>query len=108
MFVNTLPGGREVKTSFGHTQKFQIVYLGEDCSKERYVRGWTDCYLIVKNKVFTGRAYCSIDDQFNKGTGRTLALTRALKNALLPREDRVLIWNSYWKMVDPSRMTQPF
>ena len=42
--------------------------------------------------MLEGRASCSKDDQFNRRTGRRLALTRALKG--LPRDFRKEVWSA--------------
>ena len=44
-----------------------------------------------------GEAWCSAEDQFNKETGRKIALTRALKNAGFDKPARSLFWEAYFK-----------
>lgn len=43
--------------------------------------------------VYIGYSYCHPKDQFNKITGRKMALTRAIED--LPREERREIWEVY-------------
>ena len=43
----------------------------------------------------TGRASCSYNDQYNKETGRKLALKRALVDGEFSREDRTKFWAAY-------------
>jgi hypothetical protein len=37
-------------------------------------------------------------DQFSKATGRKLALTRALKNFGLSKDERRVVWEKYWEI----------
>ena len=47
-------------------------------------------------QLWTGRAYCSSQDQFCKETGRKIALSRALQKAtVLDKQDRTTIWRLY-------------
>jgi hypothetical protein len=43
-----------------------------------------------------GIAVCSPQDQFNKNTGRKLALSRALSD-MFSREERQLFWDAYFQ-----------
>lgn len=47
--------------------------------------------------IGTGSTRVHKTDQFVKAKGRKVALTRALLNANLPREERMTVWNSYWQ-----------
>lgn len=54
---------------------------------------------LVENKtesdiIYFGKSYCSHEDNFNKNTGRKIALTRAISSA--PRPVRKLIWDAYF------------
>lgn len=42
--------------------------------------------------IFTGKAYLHPNDQYDKRIGRKLALSRALKNSDLSRDERRQIW----------------
>ena len=59
-------------------------------------RGYTHCFISKDDKAeFMGVAWCSTQDQFNKATGRKVALTRALKP--FDKETRTRFWNAYWE-----------
>ena len=49
--------------------------------------------------MLSGRAVCGKKDNFNKEAGRKLALARAI--AMLPRNDRSLIWSAYFGRLNP-------
>lgn len=44
--------------------------------------------------ILLGYSYCNPVDQFNRQTGRKLALTRAIEE--LPREERAEVWRAYF------------
>lgn len=50
--------------------------------------------------VFTGWAVCVEGDNFNRSTGRRIALTRAI--APLPREVRYVAWKQYGEEIGNS------
>jgi len=63
-----------------------------------------DIYLVKPSPMFkmstyvlaaSGKAKCHIADQFNKETGRKLALARALKDSKLGKADRYRFWVAY-------------
>lgn len=56
----------------------------------------TRCQLFDKDckMVAEGYSLCSHKDQFNKKTGKKLALRRALENAQFTREQRYEIWKT--------------
>lgn len=58
-------------------------------------RRLTACFVITPNKTHIGNAFCSHNDQYNKNTGRKIALARAIKTA--PRSVRKLIWDAYFE-----------
>jgi len=48
----------------------------------------------------TGKAFCNKNDNFNKSTGRKLALLRALKDAGINKEDRKkFFWDKYFETI---------
>lgn len=49
--------------------------------------------------LYSGLAVCSKRDNFNKETGRKLALTRAIER--LSREERAAIWSTYLDRQNP-------
>ena len=53
----------------------------------------TACVLTVGDKELVAVARCSHGDQFNRVTGRKLALARVLKIADLDKDLRKMIWN---------------
>lgn len=54
--------------------------------------------------VGIGVAYCSLNDQFNKNTGRKLALARAISP--LPRLLRAVIWEAYDAQIGLCKVTR--
>lgn len=61
----------------------------------------TYCIVTDKNdKVLAkGDAICHEHDRFVKSTGRKLALARVLKLLNLDRDDRKLVWDTYFEKV---------
>lgn len=56
------------------------------------------CYEIKGHDAIfrlTATAYTSLWDNFNKVTGRKVALTKALDRLLLSKENRTLVWKTY-------------
>jgi hypothetical protein len=49
-------------------------------------------------EVRIGYAWCSPKDNFNKETGRKLALKRALDTPKLTKEQRTEIWKAYFEV----------
>jgi len=49
----------------------------------------------------TSLSYCSYSDQFNRATGRKVALTHLLRQltirGMLSKADRASIWHDYWR-----------
>jgi len=43
-----------------------------------------------------GKARCSLEDQYNKETGRKISLARALKDGKYDSDQRTKIWEAYW------------
>lgn len=65
----------------------------------------TICTLVNKSNeiVAEGEAFCHVNDQFNKETGRKLALARALKESELSQESRALIWQAYFSRLPEAK-----
>ena len=51
-------------------------------------------------------AFCSENDLFCKDTGRKISLARALKQAKIPLEERVVIWEKYRIMTKKPRWSR--
>lgn len=83
LFV-TLPGDRKLEISFRHDH----IESSEAC-------GHTIC--AVKDDqhrpLSFGLSACSKKDQYQKVTGRKVALTRAIR--CFPKTDRRVIWSQY-------------
>ncbi len=60
------------------------------CNLRKYATGKS-----LTDRPHVGRAYCSINDQYNKEVGRKVLLTKVLQLARISKEDRTLIWKSY-------------
>jgi len=64
----------------------------------RHIPISTYCDIYKENLPFpvgSGEAICHFTDQFCKETGRKISLARAMRNALLTKETRTLIWDEY-------------
>jgi hypothetical protein len=88
---------RTIAVSFQHPTK--IIEVGPSgCLGEQRV---TVCYIWNFDSepsiqlLGTGQARCYYRDQFNRATGRKLALTRAMTVAGLDKVDRTLVWRAY-------------
>jgi hypothetical protein len=91
---------RTIAVSFQHPIKMNDGpngYVGEQRVTECYIWNF-DSTLSIK-LVGAGLARCHHRDQFNKATGRRLALTRAMIVAKLDRVDRTLVWRAYHNRV---------
>lgn len=58
--------------------------------------GTTNCRIFnVEDKLLAlGHSSCNVGDQFIKREGRKIAMTRALKQLHLTREDRLVFWKT--------------
>ena len=56
----------------------------------------TDCMI---DNLFSGRSYCTPQDQFCRATGRKIALARALRNINVNKDMRRQIWKEYFKAI---------
>lgn len=77
----------DYKVKFRHVKK----------SEFSFVKAYTEC-VITRNNGFSVQEYalCHPNDQYDKNTGRKLALTRALKCLTKDRELRKRFWNAYF------------
>lgn len=55
---------------------------------------YTYAKLTINNKEYEEYAYCNTVDNFNKETGRKLAVARCLKQVELSKIDRTEIWKN--------------
>jgi len=68
------------------------------------VKGFTECFIQLKRngedwKTWEyGAAVCSQEDNFDRATGRKIALARALKN-IEPKSLRKDFWEAYFRKV---------
>lgn len=93
--------GREmpVVIKFRHEQYPDTgkIVLAERIKNGNVTIAKTTCTLIDDAGILnTASAYCSENDQFNKATGRKVALKRAVQ--YLPKEERTKIWKEYLKV----------
>ena len=92
-------GGSKYEFSFEHLRFKSWVIDGTHA-----IKGKTVCTLFThyrqlgQDKILKvyGVSDCSVSDNFNKETGRKLALSRALKAGNVPREARAAIWRAYF------------
>lgn len=79
-----------------------------DIGNRKYTVGWkhtldgTECRIRVldtETEVY-GVSHKNPKDSMNKNVGRKLSLERALQQIpdLVPKENRILFWNEYFKM----------
>ncbi len=54
--------------------------------------------------IAVGSSICSKTDNFNKRTGRKIALSRAIKSADLPKNFRKEIWDAYFKLSPKNKL----
>lgn len=71
-------------------------------------QGLTECAIETETEGMSigARAKCSANDQFNKATGRKLALLRAMKEYGLNRNQRWHEWEAYRTMTKVPRWPQ--
>lgn len=67
----------------------------------RYDRPTTHCFITVGEGddaiVYIGSTECSKKDNFNKNTGRKIAMFRALVSAGVSKVDRWFFWDKYFE-----------
>lgn len=88
----------EIKWSYNH-----IYNLVEQPKKMDQARELdhidTVCFIMKGNvSIDFGLASCGKNDNFCRDKGRKLSLARALKSALIPKEERTEIWECYRNM----------
>jgi hypothetical protein len=85
--------GNEYKVCFKH-------YKGEEKTGDIKFKALTNCWIVDDYGNMHGAygyAYCSIADNFQKSTGRKIALTRAIEP--FTRAERKEIWDQYFQYV---------
>lgn len=106
----TTEAGEELRIEFSHftDNRYRkgetVAQLREAYKYSKYEADTILTFLKVRTEarirredgaiIALGSAQRSLKDQFNKETGRKIALTRAL--ASLPKEDRRLAWEAYF------------
>jgi hypothetical protein len=85
-------GDDEFKVEFNYPDYGEFDVFGHKLPKETHCRVLDDFGDVVAH----GYAICSHRDQFNKNTGRKLALSRALSD-VFTREERQLFWDAYFQ-----------
>ena len=74
--------------------KYKVSFsYGKYC----FDKGVTRCYVQDESGLTLGlgEASCAPQDQFNKVIGRKLALSRALRDAGIPKAERTEIWEQF-------------
>tara|TARA_R110000868_G_scaffold297468_5_gene557802 strand:+ start:914 stop:1201 length:288 start_codon:yes stop_codon:yes gene_type:complete len=85
----------DIAFTFRHTRDTNFVI-----KPNKVVTDITSCLLTVNTEQFNTLAACVSGDAFNKATGRTISLTKALYEAQLPRPVRAAVWKAYWNRGD--------
>ncbi|KKK50546.1 hypothetical protein LCGC14_3123920, partial [marine sediment metagenome] len=90
----------EYKVKFFHENCVSPYRWKEFFTEQPLARARTTCYIYRDNLKYLkadGTAWCSRKDQFNRNTGRKLALERALESAGFDKPKRTLFWEAYFK-----------
>jgi hypothetical protein len=96
MFHLTIDG-KNISFSFDHVRDVNLVLpLRMNPKKLVTITDVTLCDLLIDGKQFQGESCCTLGDKFVKETGRKVALTRALSETELGREERRLVWGKYF------------
>jgi len=77
---------------------YKVRFAHSQYPSGTWCKGVTTCEIFNafdESGVGYGLTYCSRSDQFNKATGRKVALTRALK--AFDKETRTRFWKAYFK-----------
>jgi hypothetical protein len=84
----------EYEVYFKHyPEEVGTTEIGDNAKRLPYC-GKTLCVITQKDEAIRdGYAYCSVNDRFDKSTGRKVALNRALEGA--KKDFRALIWKKY-------------
>ena len=88
--------GHSFRIRFRHEHPDGFIFAGD--TRHGKVRALTSCFIEGQEMdrwaaVAQGEARCSLDDRFQKETGRKLALQRAV--AHFPQVLRGTIWDAY-------------
>lgn len=84
--------GCELQYSFQHDRDVNFVI-----KPNKVITDVTSCKMLINgDTLITGTAACLQGDHFNKEKGRKIALARALKEAGVARDTRVLVWEGYF------------
>ncbi len=90
-----------MKVIVDHTE-LRVSFKHEDFGKDAWIHHQTTCRILELEEgkaepilIATGVAECCALDNFSKETGRKIALTRAIEQMALPKEERTAIWNQY-------------
>lgn len=102
MIRTQLTDGREVKILFQHDQGCEHEHEHDNGLSYDVSRGHTVCWLMTgpretEQEIGKGIAYCSVEDNFCRETGRRFSLARAIENANLGREDAGRVLASYYR-----------
>ena len=94
MIAAQLPDGRTLKINFRYDRE-NLLLVGKNALATDRI----SCYIIEgprdnETELAHGEAFCSIDDQFNKKTGRKIALQRAI--AKFDRETQGALLQAYF------------
>ncbi len=67
--------------------------------------GVTLCTVVIRNKIFQGKATCSSLDHFCRKTGRKVSMSKAMFKTSkdLSKIQRRNVWNAYKNMTTPPR-----
>jgi hypothetical protein len=112
MMILDLPSGK-IGVMFKHRMFKKPVLDKRTCDK--FMNGLTHCevYRLTLTPVMdatliaTGVGICKWPDAFCKALGRKASLTSVLRKRWgtpehgFSREDRILIWDAYWKYTQP-------
>jgi hypothetical protein len=89
----------DVKVEFDHIYVKKNTNNGEvkvPIATEARIIG-RSIFGLGKEKILgKGTSHCSKGDIFNKEVGRKLALTRAVKQTTLTKDQRTAMWNDYF------------
>lgn len=86
----------EVRVSFRHGGLYHLDRPG--WTEAEKVRMGTGCFIKAENELIAfGNSFLNpVDKHYSKNAGRKAALTRALKNAGLDRDERIKFWRQYF------------
>jgi len=85
----------DIEVYFKHYPKESGLIDGNSKTKIPYV-GKTLCIVqdfVAGELLSEGESFCSINDLFNRSTGRKKSMSRAIQN--MDKETRTKLWNKY-------------